>query len=152
LLRIIGIKHNGRGTDAAGGEAIRAFLARCDVDPNSVRVSDGSGLSRFNLVTPRALARLLLKMRLHPESQTFFDSLPIAGVDGTLRLRLRNTPAEKNVHAKTGSLLSVSTLAGYARAKSGEIYVVALMFNHYTCPAAVVRTAQDKVCQILAGS
>jgi len=150
LLRLIGIQHKGQGTDAAGAEAIRAFLLRCGADEGSVRVADGSGLSRFNLVTPRTLARLLLKMRLHPESQAFFDSLPIAGVDGTLRLRMRNTPAEKKVFAKTGSLLSVSSLSGYVHASSGEVYVVVLMFNHYLCPASVVRAAQDKVCQILA--
>lgn len=150
LLRLIGIKHKGQGTDAAGAEAVRAFLARCGAGEGSVRVSDGSGLSRFNLVTPRALARLLLKMRLHPESQAFFDSLPVAGVDGTLRLRMRGTPAEKKVFAKTGSLLSVSSLSGYVQTRSGEVYVVVLMFNHYLCPASVARAAQDRVCQILA--
>lgn len=149
LLRLIGIKHKGLGTDDAGAEAVRSFLARCGADEGSARVSDGSGLSRFNMVTPRTLARLLLKMRLHPESQAFFDSLPVAGVDGTLRLRMRGTPAEKKVFAKTGSLLSVSSLSGYAHAKNGEVYVVVLMFNHYLCPASVARAAQDKVCQIL---
>ncbi|MCS6861802.1 MAG: D-alanyl-D-alanine carboxypeptidase, partial [Abditibacteriales bacterium] len=82
----------------------------------------------------------------------FFDSLPIAGVDGTLRSRMRGTPAEKKVFAKTGSLLSVSSLSGYIHARSGEVYVVVMVFNHYLCPASVARAAQDKVCQIVVNS
>lgn len=118
-------------SEQAGLRALAVFLAKAGLAPDEVRLEEGSGLSRHDLVTPRALVGLLQFMARHPQAQVFRDALPIAGVDGTLRTRMRGTPAERNLRAKTGSLSLVNTLAGYVTTAAGEPLVFALMLNHY---------------------
>ena len=78
-------------------------------------LADGSGVSRYNLVTVRQLVTLLVYMAQRDDlGPAFFAALPVAGVDGTLSNRVRGTAAERSVRAKTGSLASVSALSGYA--------------------------------------
>jgi len=120
-----------RTSEQAGLAALSAFLAKAGLDVAEVRLEEGSGLSRHNLVTPRALVELLRFMRSHPHAAVFRDSLPVAGVDGTLRTRFRGTSAEGNLRAKTGSLSQVNTLAGYVQTAAGEGLVFALMLNNY---------------------
>jgi D-alanyl-D-alanine carboxypeptidase/D-alanyl-D-alanine-endopeptidase (penicillin-binding protein 4) len=83
-------------------------------------LADGSGLARTDLLTPHGLAALLAVMDRHPHAAAFRDSLPIAGVDGTLETRLRGTAAEKRVLAKTGTLQLANALAGYVTTTRGE--------------------------------
>ncbi|MBE7501972.1 MAG: D-alanyl-D-alanine carboxypeptidase/D-alanyl-D-alanine-endopeptidase [Verrucomicrobiales bacterium] len=119
-------------TEQAGLRALPAFLARAGLTPGEARLEEGSGLSRHNLVTPRALVALLEFMLRHPHAEVFTNSLPVAGVDGTLRTRLRGSAAEGNLHGKTGTLSGVNSLAGYVTTVAGEPLVFALMLNHYT--------------------
>jgi D-alanyl-D-alanine carboxypeptidase/D-alanyl-D-alanine-endopeptidase (penicillin-binding protein 4) len=102
------------------------------VDSKEVALRDGSGLSRRNLVTPRAVVQLLRAVRERPWAALFRDSLAVAGVDGTLERRMLNSPATGRVHAKTGSLANNMALAGYARTRAGEALVFALFLNHHT--------------------
>jgi D-alanyl-D-alanine carboxypeptidase/D-alanyl-D-alanine-endopeptidase (penicillin-binding protein 4) len=118
-------------SEQAGLRALAAFLQRAGIAAGEARLEEGSGLSRHNAVTPRALVRLLAFMARHPHAAVFREALPVAGVDGTLRSRLRGTPAEGNVRAKTGSLDLVHTLAGHVTSAAGEPLVFALLLNQH---------------------
>jgi len=119
-----------RPSDEAGIEVVRAFLVGAGVDPDHVRMRDGSGLSRADIVTAEATAQLLAHMSRHRFAAAFRESLPVAALDGTLQNRMRNTPAAGNVRAKTGTLSSATSLAGYVTTAAGERLAFALMINH----------------------
>lgn len=117
--------------ESRGLQGLRRFLERGGIPPAEVQIDDGSGLSRSSLVTPAALVQLLRLMDRHPQRDVFFGGLPIAGVDGTLRTRLRHTPAEGNLRGKTGSLRHVSTLSGSVTNAAGHRLNFALLLNAY---------------------
>ena len=117
-------------SDEAGIEAVRIFLTGAGIDQNSVVMIDGSGLSRGNLVTADATLNLLTFMSRHRYANAFRDALPIAGVDGTLRTRMRNTTAAGNARAKTGTLSTSTTLSGYVTSAAGERLAFSLMVNN----------------------
>jgi D-alanyl-D-alanine carboxypeptidase/D-alanyl-D-alanine-endopeptidase (penicillin-binding protein 4) len=118
-----------------------------------VRFEEGSGLSRNNLTTAHATVALLVAMAKHPAADDFLASLPIAGVDGSLRNRMKGTPAEGNVRAKTGTLRYANSLAGYVTTAAGERLAFCLMLNrHSRQPAGrLVRDELDDVAVWLAG-
>jgi len=118
------------GAEAAGIRAVGDFLTRAGVDPTRVQMLDGSGLSRGNLVTADATLRLLTYMNRHPHGYTFREALPVAGVDGTLRNRMKGTAAMNNVRAKTGTLSSATSLSGYLFTAAGERLAFALFINN----------------------
>ena len=130
LLRRVGLKVKGEGTAEAGLLAVRELLERAGAALEGTDFRDGSGLSFANLVTPRLLTALLLHMQRQPHAGDFRASLPVAGVDGTLKSRLKGTRAEGRVQAKTGAISHVNALAGYATLRSGEPVVFAVMANH----------------------
>jgi serine-type D-Ala-D-Ala carboxypeptidase/endopeptidase (penicillin-binding protein 4) len=114
-----------------GIEAVKSFLRNVGVRPESLVLDDGSGLSRGDMITAESTVQLLQFMDKHRYAAVFRDALPIAGVDGTLRNRMRGTPAENNVRAKTGSLSSAISLAGYVTTAGGERLAFAIMVNNY---------------------
>ena len=114
-----------------GIEAVKTFLKTAGIRPEALVLDDGSGLSRNDMITADATVQLLTFMSKHRYAEVFRDSMPIAGVDGTLRNRLRGTPAEKNLRAKTGSLSSAASLAGYVTTAAGEKLAFAIMVNNY---------------------
>jgi D-alanyl-D-alanine carboxypeptidase/D-alanyl-D-alanine-endopeptidase (penicillin-binding protein 4) len=99
------------------------------------------------------MARLLAFLAGQPYAATLKESLPIAGVDGTLQWRMRNTPAENNVHAKTGSMSFVHCLAGYVTAADGERLAFAIMLNNYDPPSGAPSASRDidAIAVMLAG-
>lgn len=107
-----------------------AFYAEAGIPAGDVVQTDGSGLSRHDLVTPRALVALLLFAQKQPWFSVYFDSLPIAGLDGTLEDRMKNSIAAGRMHAKTGSVEHVRTRSGYADLPSGRRLVFALLSNN----------------------
>jgi D-alanyl-D-alanine carboxypeptidase/D-alanyl-D-alanine-endopeptidase (penicillin-binding protein 4) len=128
--------------------ALRAFIAETGIDPDTVLLEDGSGLSRGTLVTANATVALLTWMHHHPPGRVFKESLPIAGIDGTLRHRMKGTAAAGNARAKTGTLRYVNTLSGYVTTKAGEQLVFSFMLNNYDGPGA--RPALDAMVVMLA--
>lgn len=96
-----------------GSRVAKQTLSKLGVNPRSFHLADGSGLSRNNLATPRALVQLLRAMYYDRNQEVFLSSLPVAGVSGTLRNRLKNTPVRGRVLAKTGTLRGVRALSGY---------------------------------------
>ena len=110
---------------------LKKFCAEAGIERGAVLMEEGSGLSRGCLVKPAASVQLLKYMRQHRYAQTFYDSLPIAGVDGTLRSRFKGTLGEKNIHAKTGTIRYVNSISGYVTSKAGEHLVFSIMLNAY---------------------
>ena len=114
-----------------GLEAVKTFLKTVGMRPESLVLDDGSGLSRGDMVTAESTVQLLTFMSKHRYANAFRDALPIAGVDGTLRNRMRGTAAENNVRAKTGSLSSAASLGGYVTTAAGEKLAFTIMVNNY---------------------
>lgn len=126
---------------------MRKFLTEAGIDPRDVLIEEGSGLSRSGLVKPNATIQLLKYMNKHRYADVFVKSLPIAGVDGTLRSRFKGTPAEKNLRAKTGTLRYVNSLSGYVTTLAGERLVFSIMLNNFTGSG---RTYTDELGGLLA--
>jgi D-alanyl-D-alanine carboxypeptidase/D-alanyl-D-alanine-endopeptidase (penicillin-binding protein 4) len=121
---------NGVGTAESGLANLRDFMQKkVDADPQQIRVSDGSGLSTLDYMTPRAMIHLLDYAHKGPWSSAFHGSLPVAGESELLRRRMRATPAQGNLHAKTGTTNTVVSLAGYVTAKDGEILAFSFIYN-----------------------
>lgn len=151
LLRLVGLRVRADGSARAGLEAEAEFLKRSGVDVSAWALHDGSGLSRSNLVTARGLVELLAAMHRHPHAQAFRDSLPIAGVDGSLAHRMVGSAARGRVLAKTGGLAGVTALAGYVDARSGRRLAFAAFVNLHAGPAAEAILALDEIAIRLAG-
>lgn len=151
LLRLLGQRAKGEGSVTAGHEAVREFLTRIGVQPQSWGLQDGSGLSHSDLVDPRGLVELLAAMDRHPQAVVFRDSLAVMGVDGTLKDRLRGTPAEGKLLAKTGTLRLSNALAGYATAASGERLAFAILVNNHTVPSREAVAAIDEIARAFVG-
>jgi serine-type D-Ala-D-Ala carboxypeptidase/endopeptidase (penicillin-binding protein 4) len=137
-----------------GIRAMHELLEQIGIAPTASLIEEGSGLSRRNLATPHAMARLLVFLAGQPYGPRLVQALPIAGVDGTLQWRMRNTAAENNVHAKTGSMSFVHCLAGYVTNGDGERLAFAIMLNNYAPPAGAPSATKDidQIAELLAGS
>jgi D-alanyl-D-alanine carboxypeptidase/D-alanyl-D-alanine-endopeptidase (penicillin-binding protein 4) len=150
LLRHLGEVREGRASWQAARTAVRALLAdSLGVDTLDVRVVDASGLSAYNLVTPRALERLLTGVARRPWGAAYREALPTPGEeDGTLERRL--TGLEGRLHAKTGSITHVNSLSGYLTTDSGRELVIVVLSNGSGLPARTVRDAMDALVRSLA--
>ena len=142
------------GSSPLGVKAVRKTLGAAEVDTSRIELVDGSGLSRQNLVQPRAMVRLLQHMWLHPDpavSSTFYNALPKGGEDGTLSYRFQGTaPAHGNVRAKTGTLSNTSALSGYVSSEAGTPIAFSLFCNHHMADGDQVRSAQDVIVNTIA--
>jgi D-alanyl-D-alanine carboxypeptidase/D-alanyl-D-alanine-endopeptidase (penicillin-binding protein 4) len=150
LLRTIGLERGGEGTADSGRKVVERQLATWGVPPSTYVIRDGSGLSRYDYLAPEALVHVLDAMRRSPNFSLFYDALPIAGVDGTIRTRMRGTPAENNVHAKTGSVANARSLSGYVKTADGRTLIFSLLANNWTVPANDVTHVQDVIAARLA--
>ena len=145
LLRLLGREKGTAGTVEGGLEVLRGFLNTVDIPADQYVFYDGSGLSRQNLVTPHAIVQLLHYAVSQPWGDSFRETLPVAGVDGSLADRFKNGNLQGRVHAKTGSLGGVKTLSGYATTDRGEPVAFAIMSNNFNLPAKRVNDAIDDV-------
>ncbi|MDB4885703.1 MAG: D-alanyl-D-alanine carboxypeptidase/D-alanyl-D-alanine-endopeptidase, partial [Gemmatimonadetes bacterium] len=120
----------GQSSAPAALAHLRNFLGtKVGADPNAIRVSDGSGLSTLDYLTPRTMIQLLSYAHRGPWSSAFHGSLPVAGESELLRRRMRATPAQGNLHAKTGTTDTVVGLGGYVTAKDGEVIAFSFIYN-----------------------
>jgi len=118
-------------------------------DPERYRLADGSGLSDYNYLSPDLLVDLLKYSYQRTDLfQKLYKALPIAGIDGTLRNRMKSGKAYKNVHAKTGSIGGIFTLAGYLKTSDGREWAFAIM-NQNVRSGTRAREFQDAVCELL---
>ena len=151
LLKTIGAELRGApGTAKKGLGAISNLLGEIGVDRGYYTFADGSGVSRYNLVTASLLTDLLIYMfhnfTVMPE---YLASLPVGGVDGTLTRRMRGMSAEGILRAKTGTLRGLTALAGYTTTADGETVAFAIIVSNYLGSASPRRTLQDKIGDIL---
>ena len=133
-----------------GIRELNQFLAKTGLRRGEVIFEEGSGLSRDNLTMPSATVTLLQFMGRHKCARVFLDALPVAGVDGTLKHRMKGTPAAGNLRAKTGTLSWANCLSGYVTTAAGEHLIFSLMVNrHYEARPA--RGHLDTIGVLLAG-
>ena len=149
LFRILGAEHYSIGSRENAATALKTWLAAAGIDTTALRIADGSGLSRKNLITPKSLVRLLEFMQTHNNAALFLKTLPLTGSEGTLKSRMPFVPPHIQVRAKTGTLDAVSALSGYVCKADEPRFVFSLMMNHYVGPSAPLRDVQDKFCSIL---
>jgi len=144
-------KYGAPGCAKNGIFVINRFLSDLGIDTSGLSIVDGSGISRYNLLSADQLVQLLAAMyeqsRIFP---VFYNSLPIAGVDGTLSRRMTSYPSAGNIHAKTGNLNGVSCLSGYVLSRDGEMLVFSIMIQNFIIPAAYYHQVQDKIAGLLA--
>jgi D-alanyl-D-alanine carboxypeptidase/D-alanyl-D-alanine-endopeptidase (penicillin-binding protein 4) len=149
LLKQLGKAIRGQGSTAAGARVVREELGQRIAHMGGVRVVDGSGLSLDDRLTARAVGELLRSaIRDGTIGDELVDSLPIAGVNGTLEDRMERLPAYRHVFAKTGTTSRASALSGYVTAR----YVFAILQNGDPIPYYYARKAQDRFAQVLAGA
>src|SRR6266542_887699 len=137
-------------TEESGLEVVKSFLNEAGVNPNALVLSDGSGLSRNDMVSVEATVQLLTFMYRRPHAGVWLAALPIAGVDGTLKNRMKGTPAEDNVRAKTGSLSSAASLSGYVTTAAGERLVFSIMVNNFPADLEPRAVCIDPITVLLA--
>lgn len=148
LMKVLGARELGEGTTAAGARVVVAALRARGVPMKGVRIVDGSGLSLYDRLTARALAALLISAWNDPDVRwELLESLPLAGVNGTLEDRLEREPAYASVRAKTGTTSNASALSGYVRRR----IVFAILQNGDPIPWSSARAGQDRFVQVLAG-
>ena len=135
-------------TLARARDRVHHWLQRQGLASGDIELDNGSGLSRAERGKPQALVHLLRRAWVDDESRAFIDSLPVAGVDGTLAHRLQGGAAMGQAYLKTGTLLDTRALAGYVRSRSGRLHAVAMFVNH---PEAARATSSiDAVIEQLA--
>jgi len=149
LLKQLGARIRGSGTTAAGARVVRSELRQRGVNMTGVRIADGSGLSRYDRLTARAIGELLISAVSDTAiSSAFVSSLPVAGMSGTLKDRMTRLPAYRHVFAKTGTTNVASALSGYVTTR----YVFSILQNGNPIPWWYARAAQDRFAQVLAGA
>jgi serine-type D-Ala-D-Ala carboxypeptidase/endopeptidase (penicillin-binding protein 4) len=151
LARTLGLEMRGEGSFLKGKEVVEETLGRMGINKEAYSYADGSGLSRLNLISADALVSILKFMHKQPFFLHFYNALPVAGVDGTLEMRMRGTKAENSVHAKTGSLTNVSSLSGYAQTRDGETLAFSILSNNFLAPKESVESIQDRALARLSG-
>lgn len=152
LFRTSGLRASGVGSaDSARAVGART-LAAWGVRMEDAAYRDGSGLSRHDYVTPHAIVRVLDAMRTSPAFDAYRNALPLAGVDGTLRNRMRGTPAAGNAQAKTGTVDKARSLSGYVTTADGRLVMFSMLCNNFTLPNREVERVQDLLVVALANS
>jgi D-alanyl-D-alanine carboxypeptidase/D-alanyl-D-alanine-endopeptidase (penicillin-binding protein 4) len=150
LLKTLGAV-SGTATFAAGRTAVQSTLAQWGIAPGELIDRDGSGLSRYDFVTPAALVTILTHIARDEGLRGPFEAtLPVAGRDGTLANRMKGTAAEGNARAKTGSMTGVRTLSGYVATAEGEPLVWSIMANNFDTAPDVVNATADTIVVRLA--
>lgn len=152
IIKILGVKRNGiPGSTKNGISALKEFISNIGIDTTKLSIVDGSGISRYNLINTEQIVQLLTAVYRMPRIfPVFYNSLPIAGVDGTLAFRLNEYPVLNNLRAKTGTLRGVSCLSGYVQTRDGEMLAFSIMMQNFINSATNYRNMQDKLCVLLA--
>ncbi len=151
-LRALAFSKFGKYASAKKGiKLIDSLVAEVGLNPKDYRIVDGSGVSHYNLVSVELLNEILIYMNLyHPKLfKVLYNSLPIAGVDGTIKHRMKKGFAHNNVHAKTGTLSGVSSLSGYLKSKSGDLISFSINIQNFVGSTRKAKKIQDEICEIL---
>lgn len=150
MVRIMGLMNSGYGSFDEGKKVVEQVLSDFGIEPDTYSFSDGSGLSRYNFISPRQIMKILKGMRDSEYWEIWRDILPIAGVDGTLKRRMRGTKAEGNVRAKTGTINNVRGLSGYLTTSDGEEIVFSFLVNGHLRTTKETEMITDSVLEFIA--
>jgi D-alanyl-D-alanine carboxypeptidase/D-alanyl-D-alanine-endopeptidase (penicillin-binding protein 4) len=152
IIYAIAYKDSGAPAYAKDGlAAIYRLIDSLGLNSDEYYIADGSGISHYNLITAELLVEMLKYIYYKSKDlfELFYNSLSIAGIDGTLEKRMWNTYAEGNVHGKTGTLMGVSTLSGYVTAKNGNLIAFSILIQNFVDRYSVARRFQDRICALL---
>lgn len=153
LIFALAYKDSGAPANADNGlAAVKRFIDSLGFNSANYSIADGSGVSHYNLVSSELLLELLKYMYYNQQKlfELFYNSLAVAGVDGTLKNRMKNSPAQNNVNAKTGTLNGVSNLSGYVTAKNGHLLTFSILIQNFVNDYSTARNFQNKICELLA--
>lgn len=152
ILRALANEYYGKPASAINGiKLIDSLITFVGFDPKEYRIADGSGLSHYNLISAE-LVNAVLKYIYYNEEEVFiklYNSLPIAGYDGTLQNRMMNSNTYRKVRGKTGTLSGISSLAGYMTDNNNNLIAFTILFQNYTGTAKTARDLQDRLCEII---
>ncbi|MEO8619856.1 MAG: D-alanyl-D-alanine carboxypeptidase/D-alanyl-D-alanine-endopeptidase [bacterium] len=145
LLKTLALEKTGVGRADSGAKVVARQVVAWGAEADGFAIRDGSGLSRHDYVSPRTLIHVLDAMRHHADFALFYDAMPIAGIDGTIRNRMKGTPAEGNLHAKTGTLDKARSLSGYVTTADGRMLLFSALCNNYVVPTRRVDRVTDAI-------
>ena len=149
LIKLLGAHFGDDGTFEEGEKILKQTLRQFGLEEDTYSFIDGSGLCRYNYISPAHIVKILRRMYYHPYGQIFRECLPIAGIDGTIGYRMKGTVAQGKVFAKTGTISNVRCLSGYATTRDGETLIFSTIFNNFLCSVQVVMDVQDQICMLL---
>jgi D-alanyl-D-alanine carboxypeptidase/D-alanyl-D-alanine-endopeptidase (penicillin-binding protein 4) len=150
MVKTMGLHEKGIGSFREGKKVVEEVLSSFGIEPDSYAYMDGSGLSRYNFISPSQIVKILKGMRKSENWDTWKELLPIAGVDGTLKYRMRGTKAEGNVRAKTGTISNVRGLSGYVTTAAGEEIVFSFLINGHLRSSRDTELITDAVLSLIA--
>jgi D-alanyl-D-alanine carboxypeptidase/D-alanyl-D-alanine-endopeptidase (penicillin-binding protein 4) len=152
LLRLLGKAIGSDGSFEQGTRVVRQFLVGAGVNDADFFLYDGSGMSANDRIAPRALTQLLAYASHQSWGPAWRDSLPIAGIDGTLAGRFRESPLKGHLWAKTGTLKEVNALSGYLTAASGQTLAFSVIVNGHRPGSDAELQAVDRIVEALAAA
>jgi serine-type D-Ala-D-Ala carboxypeptidase/endopeptidase (penicillin-binding protein 4) len=151
LFHTVALERTGVGSSDSARAVVERQIAAWGVAvPSEAVVRDGSGLARYDYISPRTVVRILDAVKRSSNFTVFYDALPIGGVDGTIRNRMKGTAAENNVHAKTGSVALARSLSGYVTTANGRMLIFSFLANNWTVPVREIERVQDAIAARLA--
>lgn len=150
LLKTIAKEGSGIGSFEKGIEIVKKHLSKNGVSPDNIEYTDGSGLSRLNLISPANQVSILTSIFRSNMKDAFIKSLATPNEEGTLKRRMTQSRAEKNVFAKTGSMENVNAICGYVITRDKEYLAFSIMQNNFTVPGSLARNLQDLILMRLA--
>ena len=152
LFKALNARRGGPAASWKGARAVvESLLGKAGLPAGSYQFLNGSGLYRADFMTPRQMVKFLSWARTQTAwGAAFGDSLPVSGLSGTLKRRMRGNGVKGRVFAKTGTLNKVSTLSGYMKVKSGDTLVFSFLFNNIKTNVRSARQMQDRLCSALA--
>jgi serine-type D-Ala-D-Ala carboxypeptidase/endopeptidase (penicillin-binding protein 4) len=149
MPRVLSWYVTGQGSIEAGREIMDSVFTDFGVEPGSWAYVDGSGLTRYNYISPHILVKILEGMYRSDLKDIWMDSLPISGVDGTLRRRMVGSAAEKKVYAKTGTISNVRGLSGYTTTAAGENIVFSFLVNGHLLSSKETERITDSILELI---
>ena len=150
MTRVLGLVEHKKGSFKNGKKVVQEVLESFGIPKDSYRYADGSGLTRYNFISPEQLVKILTEMYNGKHKDIWIDLLPVAGVDGTLRNRMKGTSAQENVKAKTGTISNVRGLSGYVTTGDGEKLVFSFLVNGHLLTAKDTEKITDSVLEMIA--
>ncbi len=152
ILKLLAALQEGYGSNLGGCRVVSQFLRSKGINISGLFMTDGSGLSRYNSVTPKMMAEMLTMFATDSNFvfDSFYNSLPVAGVSGTLRNMCIGTTAQGNIRAKSGTVGRVKSYVGYATSKSGRLMSFAMISNNHLVPARQMRSHWEELMELIA--